>query len=289
MTNARLIPAAGEPGVVAYSIRINGTVLPVRLPLYGLTVSKEVNRIPYAKLLITDGDPAKQDFEISNEDWFLPGNSIEISLGYLNGEARVFKGVIIRQQITIRQGVSLLEVDCRDVAYRMILRRQGRYFEQMTDSEVAAELLTAGGLKADVADTRYRHANLVQYDCTDWDFMVSRMEHNGLLTIVDDGVAHIQAPDFDQEPALHLQHGATVLEFDGGLEVRDQYEQVVARTWDPGTQTIVEITAKEPRSNKTAICPAGKLPQLMGMPLLRTGMAAISRIVNCRPGPMPGC
>jgi len=264
MRNAQFIPAIGEQGVVAFTLRVNEETLPLRVPVYGLTVSKEVNRIPYARVLIVDGDAATQDFEISNEKWFVPGNQLEIFLGYLNGESRVFKGVIIKQQISIRNGFSFLEVDCRDLAYRMTLRRQGRYFEQVTDSEAATELLKASGMKAEVTDTRHRHADLVQHDCTDWDFLVSRMECNGLLTIVDDGVARIQAPDFDQEPVLHLHHGATILEFDGGLELRDQYEQVVARAWDPGAQEIVEIAAKEPRVKENGNLPGRKIAAANG-------------------------
>jgi Rhs element Vgr protein len=246
MRNAQQIPAAGAMGAVSFGFRINGQALPTGLPVYGLTVSKEVNRIPHAKILIIDGSPAKQDFEVSNQDWFVPGNVIEIKLGYLGGEAPVFKGIVIKQQITIRRGVSMLEVDCRDAAYRMTLRRQGRYFENMKDSDAAIQILQSYGITPQVSDTGYSLSELVQHDCTDWDFLVCRMECNGLLVIIDDGLARIQAPDFKQEVALHLEHGATVIEFDGHLELRDQHEQVAMRYWDPKEQIILEAFAKEP-------------------------------------------
>ncbi len=238
--------------------------MPGRVSVYGLSVSKEVNRIPYAKVLIVDGDVAAQDFEISNEAWFVPGNTLEIFLGYLNDEARVFKGIVIKQQITIRRGSSFLEVECRDAAYRMTLRRRGRYFENLTDSALAAELLKDYDPKARIAATKHKHADLVQYDCTDWDFLLSRMDANGLLTIVDDGMAHIQPPDFKQTPALHLHYGATVIEFDGGLELRDQFEKVVARSWNPDEQAIVEITAKEPAVKQNGNLPGQTLAAANG-------------------------
>lgn len=268
MANAQLIPAKGDQSVVAVTlvVRVKGepVTIPTSVPVYGLTVSKEANRIPYAKVLIVDGDAAAQDFEVSNEAWFVPGNPIEIFLGYLNDEVLVFKGVIIKQQLTIRESASFLEVECRDAAYRMTLRRQGRYFEDMADSEVAAELLKAHKIGVDVADTPGKHPELVQYDCTDWDFLVSRMEFNGLLTIVDDGVAHIRPPDFSQEPALHLHHGATVIEFDGGLEVRDQFDAVTARAWNPAEQAAVEITAAEPKIEQNGNLPGKGLAPANG-------------------------
>ncbi len=199
MNNAQIIPATGEKGVVNFKILVNGQELSTALPVYGLIVKKEVNRIPYASLLIIDGDPAHQNFEISNQEQFAPGNQIEISLGYLGDEAVVFKGMIIKQQITIRRGVSLLQLDCRDAAYRMTLRRQGRYFENMKDSDVADKMVQSYGLNRFRWDTRTQHSDLVQHDCSDWDFLVSRMECNGLLVMMDDGLARIQAPDFNQQ------------------------------------------------------------------------------------------
>lgn len=246
MRNARQIPAAGATGAVSFGFRINGKELPTGLPVYGLTVSKEVNRIPHAKILVIDGNPAQQDFDISSQDWFVPGNEIEIKLGYLGGEATVFKGIIIKQQNTIRKGASLLEIDCRDAAYRMTLRRQGRYFENMKDSDAAIQILQSYGITPQVTDTGYSHSELVQHDCTDWDFLVCRMECNGLLVIMDDGLARIQTPDFKQDIALHLEHGATVIEFDGHLELRDQHEQVTMRYWDAQAQTILEANARQP-------------------------------------------
>lgn len=269
MRNAQLIPAKGEQGVVTFTLTVKvegkNLTIPSHVQVYGLTVSKEVNRIPYAKVLIVDGDPAAQDFEVSNEKWFEPGNDIEISMGYLNGEARVFKGIVIKQQISVRRGSSFLEVECRDTAYRMTLRRQGRYFENLTDSELAQELLGAYEIKGEIADTRHRHADIVQHDCTDWDLLVSRMEMNGLLTIMDDGAVRIQAPDFGQkEPALWLHYGATVLEFDGGLELRDQFEEVAARAWNPAEQALVEIPASKPGIQQNGNLPGEKLAAANG-------------------------
>lgn len=268
MSNAQLIPAKGKQGVESFTLRVQVKGEPLTIPgtvqVYGLSVGKEVNRIPYAKALIIDGDPAKQDFEVSSEDWFAPGNPIEIFLGYLNDPTRVFKGVIIKQQLSIRQGISMLEIDCRDAAYRMTLHRKGRYFEDLSDSDLAAGLLREHKLDANIATTRHKHAALVQYDCTDWDFLLSRMDANGLLTILDDGKARVQPPDFKQTPALHLHHGATVIEFDGGLELRDQHEQVLARAWNPGDQAIVEIPAKAPVIKENGNLPGQTLSKVNG-------------------------
>ena len=44
-----------QSGVVTVEISIDGTVLPEELMLQDLVVVKEVNKIPYAKIVILDG------------------------------------------------------------------------------------------------------------------------------------------------------------------------------------------------------------------------------------------
>ena len=48
--------------------------------LLSIDVVNEVNRIPYAQIILLDGDAAKQEFAISNEAFFEPGKEIEIKL-----------------------------------------------------------------------------------------------------------------------------------------------------------------------------------------------------------------
>ncbi len=81
--NARLLPGVSTTAtdLVSYTIKVDGQALPQQLGLFGLTVCKEVSKIPSAKLIITDGSPGQQDFPISNEPWFIPGKEIEIFLG----------------------------------------------------------------------------------------------------------------------------------------------------------------------------------------------------------------
>lgn len=245
MKNATLLPTPSR-NVISYTLKVNGEVLPTSLELTGISVLKEINKIPMAKLVVLDGNPAKQDFEISNEDWFVVGNEIEIFMGDLSDERLIFKGVIIKLQMIVRHSAAHLEVDCRDAAYRMTLRRQSRFFENSTDSDLAAQVLTEYEINSEITATEYSHSELVQYDVSDWDFMIMRLDCNGMTTIVDNGTLKAGPPDFAQEATLNLEYGSTVIEFDGALELRNQFEQVKIRSWNHTTQKIVEIDGLEP-------------------------------------------
>ena len=265
MNNQVIIPSQGNSGVVTFTLSVNGMPLPTTLEVAGITVLKEVNRIPTAHLVILDGNPAKQDFEVSNEDWFVVGSELEVSLGNLNDEQPIFKGRIIKHQIIVRHHTAFLEIECRDIAYQMTLRRKGRYFENTTDSRLAEDILQEYSIGASVEMTNYQHPALVQHDVTDWDFLLMRMDFNGLLTIANDGQITIARPDFTQDPVLKLQYGSTVIEFDGALEVRDQFEAVKTLSWDYGAQEILEIQAEEPSIEVNGNLPGNEIAGANGM------------------------
>jgi Rhs element Vgr protein len=257
--NAQLAPELQIRDLVTYTIKIDGETLPQELKLSGLTVCKEVARIPSAKLIIIDGSPGSQDFSISNQPWFVPGKEIEIFLGYRSDETRVFKGIIVNHRLSVRLGFSNIEIDCRDAAYRMTLRRKSRYFEALSDSDLAAQLIDAYQLSHDMAATEHQHAELVQYDVSDWDFLLMRMEFNDLITMLDDGAFTIAPPDFNQQSEFRLEYGRNVLEFDGELELRDQFEEVSARSWDYSNQELLERTAAEPDIQANGNLPASDI------------------------------
>ena len=60
--SSRMLPLERNPDQVSLTIQVNGDELPGRIPILALEVLRQVNRIPYARLRIADGDPALGDF-----------------------------------------------------------------------------------------------------------------------------------------------------------------------------------------------------------------------------------
>ncbi len=79
-------------------------------------------------------------------------------------------------------------------------------------------------LDTDIEDTGLQLEAIVQYDSTDWDFIVSRMEANGKLCFVDGGKLTAKKPDFYSSTVLDAVFGSTMLEFDADLDARNQYQ-----------------------------------------------------------------
>lgn len=246
MNNSGTIGTSQSVDRVTHKILIDGSEIPGTYQVKSIQVTKEVNRIPTARLVILDGDAAERDFKVSNSDHFVPGKEIEITVGYHSDDETIFKGVVIRQNLKIRNNQSILIVESRDMAVKMTLRRKSKYFYELSDSDILEELINNHGLESDVASTDNQHVELVQYDVTDWDFMMLRLQANGLLCLVDDGKVSIQKPDLNSEAIETVTFGATILEFDAEMDARNQLPKVISQAWNKADQELLEIEGVDP-------------------------------------------
>jgi Rhs element Vgr protein len=250
MADSRTIETTRPGTVVTPIVKIEGTEIPRTMQVEAMVIDKGVNRIAAAKLVIIDGDTSTQKFDASNGDLFVPGKSIEILCGYESDNYTLFKGVIIKHSIKLRNSGSQLIIECRDKAIAMTLARHSKYFgEKVKDSDAITTVAgTYGGLTADVATMNVTTSDLVQYEATDWDFITARAEANGMLVYTDDNTLSIKAPELSGSPVVELSFGATMLELDAEIDSRIQFPSITGRTWNPASQEIEKVDANPPSS-----------------------------------------
>lgn len=240
MPNERVIATQAPSDRPTFTILIEGEEIPREYQVAALTVVKQVNRIATARILLLDGDPASGDFEISNSALFLPGKSVEVTGGYHSQEQTLFQGIITGHGIKTRPGrPSFLRIDCRHAAFRLSLYRRSAYFSALKDSDVFTQLVESYAIANDIAATSVEHAELVQYNCSDWDFILTRAEANGQQVLTNDEQLKIAAPNFAADPALTLVYGATLLEFEAEIDARDQIAAVSSKGWDCAGQELL--------------------------------------------------
>ncbi len=246
MSPSRTIQTSRSADLVTFKIRIDGTELPTTVQVMNISVEKEINRIPTAKIIFADGDPAGQDFALSSGSQLIPGKKIEIDAGYHSDNETIFKGIIIKHSLKIRAGHSLLIVECKDKAVKLTAGRKSKYFAESKDSDAFEEIIDAYGLDKTIETTSFQHQKLVQYDCTDWDFLVTRAQANGKIVVVDDGKIIVKAPDTAQTELETVAFGATLLDFDAEMDARNQFSKVSSYAWSHADQEVVEVEAANP-------------------------------------------
>ncbi|MGF2411130.1 type VI secretion system tip protein VgrG [Ferruginibacter sp.] len=268
MPNLRLLPNQQNTDLVTFTILVNGLPVGKEIGIVSIAVHKEVNKIPWAKLMIQDGDVATEDFAVSNQDTFKPGNEIEIQTGYHSDETTIFKGIIIKHGIKIlRDRHSVLDIECKDVVIKTTAGKKNKYFYDSKDTEVIEEILNSYSIQsdatADAADAK--HKEVVQYYATDWDFMVCRAEVSGKLVIPDDGTVKIKKPDFTQQPVALLQYGGNILELEAMMDSTSQYGAVTAAGWNYANQEISEQDAVEPVLQEEGNISSSDLSDVLGL------------------------
>lgn len=245
MPNERTIPSDAPKTVATFTILSNGTAVSKAFHVLSVVVNKEVNRLPSATIILLDGEASQQTFHISSQPDFEPGKEIEIKAGYRSDEETIYKGIVIKHSIKVRKKNSVLVIECRDKAVKMTVTCNSRYFKDVKDSDIMEELIDHYGMDKQVTATSLQHQQMVQYNCTDWDFMLSRCDASGLLCITNDNKITIDKPQFSGNPALTIQYGATVLDLDAEMDARLQFKNVKGSSWDYTGQELLDTVEAE--------------------------------------------
>jgi Rhs element Vgr protein len=276
-------PLVNAEGVIRVTVFSGGTKLADESQLISVSVTRAVNRVPTARLVFVDGDMPNRKFPLSDADTLTPGTAIRITAGYGDDEQTIFEGIVVKHSIRIGgDNEARLLVECRDKAVKMTVGRKNATYSKMLDSAVIGNLISAAGLTGDVTATSTEHTDLVQYYVSDWDFVVSRAEANGLLVIVTDGALSVKAPDTSGEPTLEVTYGADLIEFDAEIDARTQFSSASASTWSLSDQTEQTATATPPQLNQQGNLDATTLAGVIGLSAyqIQTGAAIESTALD---------
>ena len=227
--------------VTNYILRSNGEDFAQAFKVKGIIVLHEANKISRAKVLLLDGDVSEQDFALSKTDFFKPGNSFEIEIGFENEVHKVFDGIITNHALKIQESnMSTLEIECKHKSVKLTRSKTNKFFYDMSDKAIVEEILNENGLEYQITSwPEYTHAQLVQNASTNWEFILSRADANGLLVFSEPGSLLIAPPDPEQEEVLNCEYGANVLEFEAAINNEFQSPKIKGITWSPDEQSTL--------------------------------------------------
>jgi Rhs element Vgr protein len=184
-----------------------------------------------------------QNFDLSNGTNFIPGAEISIAAGY-NGENEViFSGLIISQTIRANEDGSQMEIECRDKAIKLTAGRKNKIWEDVSDNDAITDLVGQNGITADIDGLDLQHKQLVQFNCSNWDFIVTRAELNSALVITEAGKLTIGMPNASQESTATYTYGSEIYDFEAQMDARTQYPQVLTKNWNYTNQEVKEGTS----------------------------------------------
>ncbi len=257
-----------KSGIVSLEISVDGTKLPDEMMVLEVEVVKEVNKIPYAKVTIFDGDLAAQTYPKSEEKMFAPGGELEIKVAHDPSAtlATIYKGLIVEHGIKLsKYSGSCLVITARDEALALTVGRKNMIFYEQKDSDIISAIVKDSGIKgkADVEATKATHKKLIQYYCSNWDFIQARADANALVTIINDGDISIKKPTVSEKTNIVVTYGLDLIEMDIKMDASFQYEEVEANFWDHTAQKIENTAGAKPTVNKQGDEDSAKLSKVL--------------------------
>ncbi len=261
---AEIIKSSDLP--VSAEIKIKGKVLSGEVEIISIGISREINRIATATIKISDGGVfglENEPFTNSSSDNFIPGNDIEINLGWGEDRESVFTGIITGQRLVVRSDTSYLSVSCKDQAFKLTTSRFNQVMADSKDDDLFSKLISNAGLTADVASVTQYSSPLFQYNSSDWDYLVIRSETNNLFVVTDQKKVCVKAYELSSSPEYCLQADMAAIEADLELSGDAVFSEFNFTSWDPKTQEkkVVSSSMSDPQqlSNLTAQKIAGAL------------------------------
>lgn len=247
-------------------ISSNGTELPEAFQLVSVEVVRELNRIPTAQLIFADGEIPKSEFPALDSEALEPGAKIEIKVRQGDEITSLFNGLVSRVRFDLGSLGPRLYVDCKDKAFRLTKPRRSAIYSESTDADAIATILRRAKVDAgDLGGGGEKQLALVQYDASDWDFIVSRAESAGSGVVVMDGKLSVLPLSVSGSAARAFELGIDdIADFELELDVGSQHPDVTAIGWDLPQGSITDAAAADPISPAQGNVDAAKAGSSLG-------------------------
>lgn len=256
-------------GVVVATVTSEGQKLDPAVELLSFEIRRELNRIPEATVVVRDGHVAARRFKVSNAAFFEPGKRITL-MARNEGESEdivLFEGLVLRHAIESRARASALRVELKDAAFKLTRQRRSTVFRKQSDDEAIRKLVGDAGLSVgELEATSVKHDELVQLYATDWDFIVSRADVQGMVVDVDRGKVSVRPMVPKAEPKIRLEYGlGQGFELELELDGSDQWAAMTSAGWDAAKLEVGEPSeAKDPAVKAGNLDPAEVARKLGG-------------------------
>lgn len=252
--------------IPTFTIKVNGNKIPDTIQVHSVSIEKKVNRIANARITVLDGDSSTGNFEVSSSATFVPGTMITIEAGYDGTNERVFEGVITGQSLRIDSLVgSALEIECKDSAVKMIVGRKSHTYSNKKDSEIISSVIgNYTELTSAVSATNTIWPKQVQHYVTDWDYIVSLAEANGLIVTAINGKVSVFNPASSTASVLTITYGDSLLEFNARLNAITQLGNATSNSWDYKVQKVISSEAMPDISGPGNLS-SKKLSEIVGL------------------------
>lgn len=211
-----------------------------------------VNQIGNARIVLRQpgGTDGNLKMFVADAARCQPGTDVTIRIR--NGKS-LFNGVVAEQSCSHEQGRSELTLRVSHRLQGAVSSHGSKVFVQMNEEAVLRQLLQSHTNVTKVSHLpKQQHAQLVQYECSDWQFIRARLHANGVWLWPDnEGNVSVAAPvvDANKDADYVLTEGMAVAQEDRGntpliesmtwsFRNRELTHRVDVSSWNPSQQNM---------------------------------------------------
>jgi phage protein D len=247
-----------ENAVAEVKISVNGAPLPptARLGLTKVTVNDDLRMASTFSLSLHSRNWGLQpQIAFIDDGLFAIGATVEIALGYIGG---AMDSVIVGEITDIEAEFDVQEppqVTVTGYDFRQRLGRNSRIesYSNMTDSQIAAQVIARNNLTPIVTATTTTYDHVSQNNESDLDFLHKRAELNGYELTIDGRTVRFGVPLTPK--VIPLAFGAGLLGFSASVAGSDLYGEVQVFGVDLSQPSEQEFSVSEKVNRFTGILP----------------------------------
>ncbi len=259
-------PLLNAEGPVECIIQSKGKSLSSVLPIVSVDVDYSINMIPKAVVVIEDGEMNNGTFPLSDGNELVPGSEITIKAGYGTDSNPIFKGIVVRHSVSIsRNGYNCVKIECRDKSIAMTCARKNANFLEKSDDDIVKALTGKYGVSIKSKMGGEAHKEILQYYCTDWDFMMTRAEANGCWLLADDEGLSIEKISDKGDSGMELTWGTDIIEFKAEANAQFMVKNVEAKSWDVTKQQVISSKSAQKTLGKQDDLNGNELAKVLGV------------------------
>ena len=155
-------------------------------------------------------------------------------------------------------------LECKDKVVALTIARKSRYTKPHEKEMDFLKKTVLKGYAGTIDNFKETQKNLMQYDCTDWDFTLSRAEIQGMLVRVSYGKVNIEKPAL-QSAVETLTYGTNLRSFKGEIDARYQFDDVESIGWDYQKQAKTTTKGTPANLNNTGDLSQKDLSKILGL------------------------
>lgn len=226
--------------VIECALFCGGEALPSTVVILSADIDYSINCIPRATIVFADGDITTGKFELCEDDKLKPGKEVTLKAGYGTQLEPVFTGVIVSLGVSILpDGRSCTKIVCRHKVIALTESRRNANYLKKSDDDIVKAIASKYGVTIDSSMGGGPHKELLQYYCTDWDFIMTRAEANGCWLLADNNGISIKPIASKRSPNVSLTWGTDIIEFNATVDAAHQVKKVESRAWDITKQDVI--------------------------------------------------